>query len=951
MPATSDNVLGGVYVEIAADTSKWRAGVASTKDEAKQLESLSPKVAIGLAGGEKLRADTQRAVASAAAGQRIGVPVFAETSGFRAQLAALPAMVKPIIVPVQYQIGGPPSVPTPLALPYPGGSGSGGFIPPTIISPAPSPALPGGDGSPGSRFVQSRVIASSSPSRAQLALPGSGDGAGAGPPPIEATARAAGSAERPIRNLNDALQALTGNSLQMAFRIGAAGQALRLATSGLRITADLGDYAAAPRGTPRGEAARTALQSSVENLNLLGAPVGEAGTQLGRVADMSGGQTAIGMALDSSPIGPLLAGVKLARKGVAWASGTQTAEEERASDEAVAKQEKDTARRLEIRSQRNKEAGAIIESTESGFATRGQAPAEATATLATRTRADYAEKLQNRTGITPQEDKALADLQKQETQAIADAKREQTQLVRVGAREQNQIIVSAGAERLRASGQTIEAEKIELKAGLDAEVEAAKDAVDQLKAEGASAPRIAIAEGRVTALASARQTRIEAQRVAQEREGQQVIDNANQGARVSGFRISGDNKQAEEQSIRDSFKPRLDEAKDKYGVNSPQYKAIGDEETKRLQELAVEREKDSQKQIIAAKSEAAVAGLRTTKQYLDAELKAYDDQTEAIKQQLKDRQATTEETNATLGARAAGRTELTTQQAEQRADTKAGYSTRQEVAAAEGKGQDQLAGVIGRIADLDKEARANKGGENEGEVRKTQIAELQSQEKQLTRPKGYARAYDSRFDAPGGPGGQAGAEMAEEIKRLRAARRERGDESVPSDDGTPQASGSQGASRSRRPSGRGPQIVSDRPSTRIGPAGETSDARAKREVAASHGHSVAGSARGQFDLQNARSDRQRAATRDINAKRATSEADRIAALPELTDPAARANRSRLVAGLRERGRLASPQSQDGGSPSASASSKPDIDSSSLLKRAIELLNTIKENTTPRANAG
>ena len=121
-----------------------------------------------------------------------------------------------------------------------------------------------------------------------------------------------------------------------------------------------------------------------------------------------------------------------------------------------------------------------------------------------------------------------------------------------------------------------------------------------------------------------------------------------------------------------------------------------------------------------------------------------------------------------LNARERQRKALTDTQSRDKGERDAGYSTRQAMAAAAGKGQGELAGTIGRLASMDAELRNATSGD-EGQIKKSQLAELKSMQNQMLMTKSYATEWDTRNEVSGGPGGDAGAEQLTVLKLINEA--------------------------------------------------------------------------------------------------------------------------------------------------------------------------------------
>jgi hypothetical protein len=112
-----------------------------------------------------------------------------------------------------------------------------------------------------------------------------------------------------------------------------------------------------------------------------------------------------------------------------------------------------------------------------------------------------------------------------------------------------------------------------------------------------------------------------------------------------------------------------------------------------------------------------------------------------------------------LKSRAEQRAALLSQQGQERTNVSESLRTRTDQANASARGYDDLAGLIGVLASQRAERRNITDATDPTELSRAQRAELQAIQSSILRPRGYLSTTDARSEIAGGPGGQQGDQM------------------------------------------------------------------------------------------------------------------------------------------------------------------------------------------------
>jgi hypothetical protein len=243
----------------------------------------------------------------------------------------------------------------------------------------------------------------------------------------------------------------------------------------------------------------------------------------------------------------------------------------------------------------------------------------------------------------------------------------------------------------------------------------------------------------------------------------QIVTGSQGEIEASKLRAQGRTDEAGIVGTRESFRGRIEDTQRLYGTDSAESKTMEAERDQKIQEQRVEIARRSAQQITAAQADGNTATLRANHEYLAADLAAFEAASAAKLELLKGQPK--EVIDATKTSIDAQRAALVTQQAHQRTDIVAGLETRGQVAAAQGAGNERLAGVIGTIAGLKGELR-NVSPEFRSQTISAQRAELGSLQTQTIAPNRYMTEFDPSRDATGGPNGQAGQEQLEVLKAI-----------------------------------------------------------------------------------------------------------------------------------------------------------------------------------------
>ncbi len=651
-------VIGGVAIEIGADLSGLKAGYREAEG---MLRVADSKWKIGVpvelkAGGQGLKVEVTRAVAAAGQGQIVSVGMRIDGPRLRADVGTAIAYAgsgQMLKIPVVLDTSAARAQLATLTA-----SGGGGMM-----------MLPGaggasGGGGNGRKWVNSTVVGEGG---GQMMI--TGPNARIGPDP------SAGAAGGRFAGM------FAGKGIETLFK---AELARRIVGASSTMIAAEADQAGMAMAYGRGDL------GTFEQLN---------GNQRNRIVGAIGAQQAIfGTSAGNMAIAAAGWGAgKISRRLGHWMP--QTTAEMAASDADVAAGN-DHAARLGIQASRarivNEDAKSYADNVNAGLRIVGKSPTEAAVIEARRERADTEEKYRGRKGDDVRD--AVKATRAQEAAAIAENNRAVGSELRAGYRERMQIVADGEATILRAGGQSLDAERVQLVAGLRAQLDVTREMIAEMKRVGADPQRIAAQEAKLVAQQQAGAA------------GLQVIDNAKIEAgyhhqsviRGSNLRIAGEHEAAAIEGIEDKYRAPMEAAR-----KSQNYEEFG-----RLNDTMYQEKTETR----AGYTEKRLRERRATE---DAELKGV------------------------AGARA-------------------GYSSRRQIARAEGSGEMALAGTLGRIGSMEQEyisAPKNLRADLLG----AQRAELIGMQSAIMRPNRYATELMSG-EAFGGPGGNAGHEQMELLK-------------------------------------------------------------------------------------------------------------------------------------------------------------------------------------------
>lgn len=715
----SAQVIGGAVVTIEADLRKLRADVAQARlvaaDAAKSIQIRVPVIA----DGSRLRASAEQAVrAVSTSGLAVRVPVLIDASGATTQLAALQGAMQRMMIGVQ----------------APGG----GFI--------GTPLLPGPSGSPGSRWVPSRVVGSVAGDGGEDIGPRLAGAEKAGRLEGEAYARGQARAyqrmersakDKPLRSADDLFASMLGPGSEQFIKVGfamAISQAVgRLVnTAADMVLAGAGRNGGRIAGESGARFASERLTIGIDNL-----ATGGAGQGLNRLQrGLFGGSVGDGI-------------VYLTNR--ARLTDTETHDERRRADLALA----DSDRRFQLRQPQviaaNRQSLAIIQSSQAEIGGN-----ESQARLALQ-----------------QFDDAVGDVV---TAAVTKARMILEQKV-VKARDRDQ------AESIGASLGILG-----MGFGNDVARSLATGADSQALGQGFLSRVYEIRGARDMALAATNDPRLRARIEAQAEQqlaGERIKYSADvaEGKRRSSadlISVETAEKVARLKISRDFYKADLEAfegaAREKLARMKPGSDAYRNEDRR----LAAERQvlvAGHRQEIRQSNQQLAVAGgaavLTALGRDYEAENLKFDAETARM---LASAKSDTEREQIRKTRSDQGLALLMSHDMS-RADIRASLGARGEMARANERGMGQLAGVIGTIASLNQELR-NVSPEFRQATIGAHIGELQALEKQYLRPNRYASEWDTTAEAVGGPSGRSGDEVAEILKEIRDVLKERREQQV-----------------------------------------------------------------------------------------------------------------------------------------------------------------------------
>ncbi len=370
-------------------------------------------------------------------------------------------------------------------------------------------------------------------------------------------------------------------------------------------------------------------------------------------------------------------------------------------------------------------------------------------------------------GISPDSEvKSITDRElAQKSQARAEEKAalkrfddEEAAEVRSSAREITSIRAEAANAQISLTQGSMAGQRAALKAGLDAEIQAVKDAIQKMRDAGAGTGVIAAEEGKLAALESAKKVKIDVQNQLLAREGKQFIASEKSSGRVASLSAAANPRAAAKASLSGRLDPELTNAIRKYGIFSPEVKALEEANKNKFAELDAGYSRSDTASIASSKAGARVAGLRAGQNNFLAEQTQFDATTAEQLQAMRNAGDPLDVINAKAAERASQRATLLSEQGRSRSRIVGGLNTRVSAADAEGKGFGAVAGLIGRIGGM-REELSEAQPEFRGQIVAAQTAELRAMQQEATRPRNYATSFDVHHDVVGGPSGNGGEQV------------------------------------------------------------------------------------------------------------------------------------------------------------------------------------------------
>jgi hypothetical protein len=453
-------------------------------------------------------------------------------------------------------------------------------------------------------------------------------------------------------------------------------------------------------------------------------------------------------------------------------SGNLTSDEERAADEQQERQ-KIATERLAARALRigtiAEDARAVEKGAKQTIGAFGKTGTQADVLRAQRDLDEYKTKAgldqtgANLTTLLPDQQKAIAGLQQvlglaQRADQIATRTASRAAAIETGG-------IAAGGNAIAIGG--IRGQRLQLVASTRAAVQAAASEAQTLVDQGASPDRIAQAVAKAQALQTAGQQQIGAFDKDAKVASGNIIAGSQSAIRSSGFRIGFDSAREERERINEKFREPLATAERTYGAGSKEVTALQDQRNQEQAEADVKRKRGNDQLIIAADAETNVLRLRESKDYQQADLAQLKESNREKLQALKESGASPEAQAVAQRQANAAESLLGSQQSE--ATTVAGLSrrARRQIAIAQGKGQDRVAGLTGTIEGL-RERLIGTPADQRADEAGTQAVELQSIRQQILRPRAGGRQYDPsrEYFGSGSPASREATQTNELLKLI-----------------------------------------------------------------------------------------------------------------------------------------------------------------------------------------